>query len=121
MILNYKKFLNINEAVKYQSLNDDLMGLIKKSSQIQKLDTGEFIKNWVDENSNPPKKTEQTVTLEGLIQDADILEFYSKHTSEIDNLLNDIEFFSKIPNVNGLYQYVINGTKDAIFECISKM
>jgi hypothetical protein len=124
MIQTYLYSFNINqidEAIEFQVLKNDLMELVKKSSQTQNVDTNDFITDWVNENSTPPKKTEKTVTLEGLIQDEDIFDFYLKHKEDIDKFLVKDGFFTKNQGVRGLYEYVIDGTKQAILLCLSEM
>lgn len=114
------KYIKVNEAMEFEALKNELMSLVEKSAKMQNLKTDEFIKNWVDENSIPPKKTEKTVTLEGLIQDEDILDFYLKFRENVDSVLKKNGFFNNNPNTNGLYEYVIDGTKQAIFLCLSE-
>lgn len=58
-----------------------------------------------------------STSIEGLIEDNDIFNFYLKHQSDIDQLLNVTEYLSKSPidnNVFSLYDVVIDGTKQAI-------
>jgi hypothetical protein len=111
----------IDEAIEYKALKNDLMELVNKSATEQNINSKEFIKKWVDENSIPPKKKEQTVTLEGLIQDTDIFEFYLKHKDDIDKLLKKDGFFNEKGNINGLYEFSIDGTKRAVWLCLSEM
>ena len=82
----------------------------------------EFIKKWVEESKN--ENEEKTVTLEGLIQDVDLYEFYLKHKEDIDNILKKEGYFKEHQehkNVSGLNDYVINGTKKAISLCMKEM
>jgi len=112
--LNSYNIQQIDEAMEFEALKNDLMVLVEKSAKMQNLKTDEFIKNWVDENSTP-EKTEKTVTLEGLIQDEDIFDFYLKHKEDVDKLLEKDGYFGRNQGVRGLYEYVIDGTKQAIF------
>ena len=55
--------------------------------------------------------------INGLINDSDIWDMYSSYKTEIDEILNKDGFYAKSPedlNVYSLYDYVIEGTKDAV-------
>ena len=109
----------IDEAVEYKGLKDDLMEYVKKSSKGK---DQEFIKKWVEESKN--ENEEKTVTLEGLIQDIDLYEFYLRYKEDIDNILKKEGYFEdhqEHKNVSGLNDYVINGTKKAISLCMKEM
>jgi hypothetical protein len=117
--INSWNIQQIDESVKYQGLVDGLMEFVKKSSNGK---DQEFIRKWVDENSNEEK--EKTVTLEGLIQDVDLYDFYLKHKEDIDNILKDNGYFQEHKehqNVSGLNDYVIDGTKEAIKFCMKEI
>jgi len=121
MGINSWNIQQIDEAVSndYQGLKNGLMEFVKKSSNGN---DREFIKKWVEENKK--EDTEKTVTLEGLIQDVDIYDFYLKHKEDIDNLLKESGYFKEHQehkNVNGLNDYVIDGTKEAIKICMQKI
>ena len=117
--INSWNIQQIDESVKYKGLKDDLMEYVKKSSKGK---DQEFIKKWVEESKN--ENEEKTVTLEGLIQDIDLYEFYLRYKEDIDNILKKEGYFEdhqEHKNVSGLNDYVINGTKKAISLCMKEM
>lgn len=62
--------------------------------------------------------------VEKFINDSDVYEFYLKWRNDIDELLNDINYFDDAPTKNdafGLYEYVIKGTERAFLEFIKSM
>lgn len=59
--------------------------------------------------------------IQGLINDADVYEFYLSYRNEIDELLSDINFYDESPskiNSFSLYDYLVKGTLEAIKECV---
>ena len=65
------------------------------------------------------KKNPDEYSIEGLINDSDIYDFYLKYRNDIDEMLNNIKFFDEIPsdmNVYGLYDYIIQGTNRCVDE-----
>ena len=64
-------------------------------------------------------KGKESSILDGLIEDNDVFNFYLKHQSDIDELLNKSEYLNKSPkdnNVFSLYDIIMDGTKEAIIE-----
>jgi hypothetical protein len=106
-----KKFTEAIESNKFKEVIDELKSLI--DSTIDK-SGGEF-NLFVDEFIKNPTE----VKIEGLINESDIYDFYLKYRNQIDECLNDINFYD-IPsseiNVFGLYDYVIKGTLKAVEE-----
>jgi pectate lyase len=92
-----------------KDIKEDLIKMIQKSvnSDDEKL----FIDK-VDSIVQNPKES----TIEGLIQDADIYEFYLKYRNEIDEILAKNEFFEKLQdfqkenNCISLYDVLVKGT-----------
>jgi len=73
-----------------------------------------FIKDYISGGKD-------STSIEGLIEDNDIFNFYLKNQSDIDQLLNETEYLSISPidnNVFSLYDVVIDGTKQAIMEIL---
>ena len=66
------------------------------------------------------KKEPKNVFIKGLANDSDIYNFWRTYMDTIDSLLNEIEYFKKAPEEIGVYQYVIDSTKEAI-ELVVKM
>jgi hypothetical protein len=75
-----------------------------------------FIKVYV---KNPEEKE-----IIGLINDADVYEFYLKYMSDIDEILTFSDFYSEKPDsleVYSLYDYLVKGTKVAVLELLRKI
>ena len=116
MIKKYLQFINeadepVKDNNKYTELKDAVKSMIEKT--IEK--SGGEYKSFVDKFIKSP----EDVKIEGLINDSDIYEFYVKFRNDIDELLNDVKYFSEVPsesNTLGLYDYIINGTERAIAE-----
>lgn len=101
---------------KYEELKEEIKKMIEKTIE----NSGGEYNTFVDSYNKSPEDYE----IEGLINDSDIYDFYLKFRNEIDELLNDINFFDEIPsddNTYGLYQYVINGTKRSVDEIIKEI
>lgn len=101
---------------KYVELKEEVKSLIEKT--IEK-SGGEF-----DSFKNKFIQSPEDVKIEGLINDSDIYEFYLKFRNDIDELLNDLNFFDEVPsesNTFGLYDYIINGTEKAVLEIVKIM
>jgi hypothetical protein len=101
---------------KYSELKDEVKSLIEKTIENS---GGEF-----NSFKNKFVQTPEDVKIEGLINDSDIYEFYLKFRNDIDELLNDLNFFDEIPsesNTFGLYDYIINGTEKAVLEVVKKL
>lgn len=66
-------------------------------------------------------KSPEDYKIEGFINDSDIYEFYLKNRNDVDEILNNINFFDEVPTDNnsyGLYEYTIIGTQRAVQETI---
>jgi pectate lyase len=72
-------------------------------------------------------KNPKDSTIEGLIQDADIYEFYLKYRNELDEILSKNDFFEKLQdfqketNCISLYDIVVKGTLEAVITLVSKI
>lgn len=116
-----KKFINfINEADEFDM--DDEVSDIK--SEIDKmiedsLETSDI--KTVDDFKLAYKRNQEDNQIEGLVNDADVYEFYLKWRNDIDEILSKVNFYDEIPSEMSsfsLYDYVIKGTKRAILEVI---
>ena len=96
----------------YDNIKEDVK---KKIEDTIKNSGGEF-KSFIEKYISTPTD----VTIEGLISDDQIYDFWRTYENEIDSLLNDSNYFEKPPKEIGVYKYVINSTKEAI-ELIVKM
>lgn len=101
------------DSDKFTEIKDEVKSMIEKT--IEK--SGGELKQFIDSfNKNP-----EDVKIEGFINDSDIYEFYLKWRNDIDEVLNDINFFDENPadiNVIGLYDYIIKGTEKALQEVV---
>lgn len=101
---------------KYTELKDELKSLIEKTIEKSGGEYDSFKEKFI--------KSPDDVKIEGLINDSDIYEFYLKFRNDIDELLNDINYFDEVPsesNTFGLYDYIINGTERATLEAIKML
>ena len=118
MIKKYNQFITEadeisqdNNVDKSSELKDEVKVMIEKT--IEK--SGGEYKSFVDSfNKNP-----DSVKIEGLINDSDIYDFYLKFRNDIDEILNNVKFFDRVPselNAFGLYDILIKGTLLAVEE-----
>lgn len=98
------------EFNKYSSVKGELIELISDSVNSENVD---LIKEFISSFMEDPTTTQ----IEGLINDSDIYDFYLKFTTDIDEILNENDFFEKVPiedGVLGLYDYIVYGTSVAV-------
>ena len=132
-IKKYSDF-SINEKLDLEKLNNKLSDDYKdfKSDLIDFMET--TLENTSDENVKNDdllkfideyiSKGKESNLLDGLIEDNDIFNFYLKHQSDIDELLNKSGYLDKSPkdnNVFSLYDIIMDGTKEAIIEAMKKI
>lgn len=122
---NIKNFLSyIKEDIedisvdtnKYSNLENDIISMIETTIENSGGEFNTFVSSYI--------KNPEDFKIEGLINDSDIYDFYLKHRNDIDEILNDIKFFSEIPtdvNAYGLYEYTIKGTERAVEEIIKNI
>jgi hypothetical protein len=99
---------------KYKDVKEELIDMIEKSI---KSDDKEVFNKFIDSYVKSPDDS----SIEGLINDADVYDFYLKYRNDIDEVLNVIKYFDDTPseeNVYGVYEYTIKATKKAISEFI---
>ena len=68
------------------------------------------------------KKDSENNQIEGLINKSDIFDMYIKYSDDIDELLNNKDFYSNSPddlNIFSLYDYVIEGTIKAVYYVVN--
>ena len=110
--------LNAKLTEDYKDLKSDLIDIINDTMEET---SDESIKNedllsFIDEYISKGKDAN---LLDGLIEDNDIFNFYLKHQSDIDELLNSSNYMDKTPkenNVFSLYDVIMDGTKESIIE-----
>ena len=120
MIKNWNKF---NESLK-DDLTDKLTSNVEfKQAIIEMLEDSvnssdmNVFQEFIDSYLKDPDKT----NIEGLINDSDVWDFYSKWTNDVDEILDKVKWFEEIPSENnsyGVYDYVIKSTKRAVKEAI---
>ncbi len=99
-----------------KSVMDELKSLIDKTIEKSGGEYKVFIESYL--------KDQESVKINGLINDSDIYEFYLKFRNPIDKSLNEIKFYDEIPselNVFGLYDYIISGTMRSVADYLKKM
>lgn len=118
MIKKYVQFIKESDEVetdsdKYTDLKEEIKSMIEKTIESS---GGEF-ESFKDKFIKNPEDTK----IEGFINDSDIYEFYLKFRNDIDELLNDSNFFDEVPselNVFGLYDYIIKGTEKSVNDLV---
>lgn len=92
------------------NLNTEIRDMVQNSLKTSDSKTVEdFIKAY---NTDP-----ESNQIEGLINKADIYDFYLKYMEDIDEILFKNDFYNKSAtelNIHSLYDYVIEGTKKAV-------
>jgi len=106
----------ISDASKYTEIKEELKSMIEKT--IEK--SGGEYKSFIDSFIKNP----DDVKIEGLINDSDIYDFYLKWRNDIDEILNNSNFFDEVPselNSFGLYDFMIKGTQRAVEETVKSL
>jgi hypothetical protein len=98
---------------KFTELKEELKSMVEKTIEKSGGEYDSFVSSFI--------KNPKDVKIEGFINDSDIYEFYLKWRNDIDEILNDVKFFDKLPselNAFGLYDYMIVGTQKAVEEVL---
>lgn len=106
-----RKFTEAIEANKFQEVIDEVKSMVEKTIEKSGGEFNEFVKSYI--------KNPKDVKIEGLINDSDVYDFYLKYRNQIDECLNDINYYDIAPSesgVFGLYEYTIAGTLNAVLE-----
>jgi hypothetical protein len=104
-----------NQSNKFSELTEEVKKMIETTIENSGGEFNSFVDSFV--------KSPEDIQVEGFINDSDIYDFYLKWRNDIDEVLNDINFFDEAPtqsNSFGLYEYVITGTKKAFEEIIKR-
>lgn len=112
-----------NFSEDYKDFKNDLVDIINK---ILEENSDESVKNddllnFINEYINDGKTSTK---IDSLNDDNDVFNFYLKHQSDIDELLNISGYMDKSlkeNNVFSLYDVIIDGTKQSIIEILSIM
>jgi len=125
-IKKYVQFLaeaagSVKDGPTFDGIKDSIRGMIEETlKKSGGTDIKTFASKYVQDNENPSKNSGGT-SIEGLINDDQIYDFWLEFDNEIDELLNQIEFFNDSPvdiNAMGTYKYIIEATKKAILEIV---
>mgnify|MGYP000660126881 CR=1 FL=1 len=120
--LNEDLLTDVNDKLSDENkdIKEDLTKMIQKS--INSDDMGVFIEKLDSIIRNPNESS-----IEGLIQDAQIYDFYLKYRNEVDETLTKIKFFDDLQKfqkdntVISLYDFVTKGTKRAINDFVTQI
>ena len=104
----------------FTDLKKDLLDLINNTIEessdksIKREDLKDFMSKYIQEGKD-------VNMIDDLIEDNDIFNFYLKHQSDFDELLNDTGYMEKTPqenNIFSLYDITIDGTKQGIWNLV---
>jgi hypothetical protein len=115
MIKKYFEYIKEDKnSDKYQELKDKVISLIQDTVDEEKQydSVEDFVDSYVKKGD---------VEIRGLIKQDDLYQFYLDWRNDIDEILNNINFFDEIPskmNSIGLYDYIITGVKKSVKEVI---
>jgi hypothetical protein len=115
--LNFVCEQNENTDSAYEDVKSELKELIEKSLKTSDKKTFE---DFVDAYIRNPEDTQ----IEGLINDADVYEFYLKYRNNIDQKLSDTKFYDEKPSEMecfSLYDYIVKGTKKSLKEFLGEL
>jgi hypothetical protein len=114
--MRIRKFTEAIEANKFQEVIDEVKSLIESTIE----NSGGEFKSFIDSFIKDPNE----VKIEGLINESDIYDFYLKYRNQIDECLNDINFYDNPPSeigALGLYEYTIKGTMFSVQEFVKQL
>lgn len=104
------------DSNKYTEIKEELKSMIERTIEKSGGEYKSFIDSFV--------KNPDDVKIEGLINDSDIYDFYLKWRNDIDEILNNSNFFDEVPselNSFGLYDFLIKGTQRAVEETVKSI
>lgn len=113
---NDDEIIKDNDVNNFDELKNEIKSLIEKTIESSGGEYQSFVDSYI--------KSPDDIKIEGLINDSDVYEFYLKFRNDIDELLNDINYFDDVPsemNVLGLYDYIIKGTEKAVKEIVKEL
>jgi hypothetical protein len=97
---------------KYSDVKKHVLELIYKSVNSESSDVvREFIESYIE--------SKESNVIEGLVNDSDYFDMYVKFSSDIDELLESVNYYDKSPSEKGIYSvydYVVESTKESISE-----
>lgn len=102
----------------YESLKRGILVLLDNSVEDSDklINVQNFINNYIENDKNS--------TMIGLVDDAEIFEFWNKYKEQIDEICSDKKYFDKSPtenNIFSVYDFMINATKFAVKETLKSI
>jgi len=88
-----------------------------KEAELSMIDLEDFISDYLTSGK-------EANTVNKLVEDNDLFNFYLKFQTDVDELLNETKYMDESPkshNVFSLYDVVIDGTKQAVVETLKKI
>lgn len=110
---NFQEQLGKKFSDKFMSLKRGILELLDKALNSDMTKLQDFINKFIDPESEE--------VLDGFVEDAEIFDFYLKYQSDVDQILSDHNYYDDLPEVESLYDYVIDGTFDAVVYCMEEM
>jgi hypothetical protein len=119
----YKDFLYENLEDKFKEKISEQYSSLKRGILLLLEDSVENTEELIDVQNYINKSSEdlETNQLVGFIDDGDIFDFYLKYQADIDEVCNNNNWFTRTAsdeNIFSLYQYIINGSKFAVKQCL---
>ena len=122
-IKTFNNLIKINESFEddfSQKLSDDFKPL--KKGILKLIDaTLEGDKTKLQDFLDSYTKSDSEDILDGFVEDAELFEFYLKYQTNIDEILDNMGYYDDPPEVKSLYDYVINGTFDAVIYAMKEI
>jgi hypothetical protein len=102
----------------YESLKRGILLLLDNSVENTEelVNVQNFINEYIEDDDN--------ATLVGLVDDAEIFEFWNKYKDQIDEICGDKNYFDQTPidnNIFSVYDFMINATKFAVKETMKSL
>jgi hypothetical protein len=102
----------------YESLKRGILLLLDNSveNSDELINVQNFINQYIEDDEN--------ATMVGLVDDAEIFEFWNKYKEQIDEICSDKKYFDKSPtenNIFSVYAFMINATKFAVKETLKSL
>lgn len=116
-MLRIKKYGNWLLEAKDPEKYADIIEEVKRMFQETVDESGGELQTMIKAYSQNPKD----IKVREFINDSDIYDFYLKFRNDIDQILNDINYFDSTAqekNAFGLYEYTVKGTETAFLEVV---
>ncbi len=114
---SYDEITSETESEDKKNIREAILEILEKS-----LSTSDetLLVDFIDSYLKDPEVT----NIEGLINDSDVWDFYTKWTNEVDDILDEIKYFDEVPsenNIYGVYDFVVKSSRRAIKEVITEI